>query len=271
MKTFEQLAASGTEEVPRDRWGRPLIVPADGGKPMPFTRVTTIADALEDQYNLTRWSNRMVALGLTQRPDLYARVAACRDEDKDSLNKLCDDAKEAAAASGPANLGTALHEFLERIDSGEDVTVPAPWDRDVAQYRACLDVHDVKVVPGMIERLCVIPQLGAAGTFDRLVTVGADPLPVVADLKTGGYLSWGKFATQLAIYANAETLYDPASRRHTPMPAVSKKRGLIIHLLAGQSRCDLYWVNLTAGWEAAQHAHWARLWRRRNDLSKVVS
>lgn len=270
---FEQMvrrSGDAQAEVPRDQYGRPLIVPAGGGKPQPFTRVTTIADALEDQYNLTRWSNRMVALGLTQRHDLYARVAACRDDDKTSLNQICDAAKEAAAASGPANLGTALHEFLERIDAGEDVNVPAPWDRDVDQYRACLEVHDVKIVPGMIERLCVIPQMGAAGTFDRLVTVGDYPLPVIADLKTGNYLSWGKFATQLAIYANAETLYDPATQRHTPMPQVSRKRGLIIHLLAGQGTCRLYWVNLAAGWEAAQHSLWARGWRRRKDLWKEV-
>ena len=75
------------EPVTRDRWGRPLIIPPDGGKPVAYTRVTTVAKTLEDEGGLSKWMMRMTALGLAQRPDLYALVATVGD-DKGALDRL---------------------------------------------------------------------------------------------------------------------------------------------------------------------------------------
>ena len=33
-------------EIPRDRWDRPLIIPPNGGQPVAYTRVSTLAKAL---------------------------------------------------------------------------------------------------------------------------------------------------------------------------------------------------------------------------------
>ena len=60
---FAQLA----QEIPRDRWGRPLITPVDGGDPMPYTRVSTLAKALDDKTALTDWKCRQVAIGPLRR------------------------------------------------------------------------------------------------------------------------------------------------------------------------------------------------------------
>src|SRR5689334_2925212 len=65
-------------QVPRDRWQRPLVVPPKGGKPVAYTRCTTFVGCLEDTFNLSRWQQRMVALGLNDRPDLLLAVAAHR-------------------------------------------------------------------------------------------------------------------------------------------------------------------------------------------------
>ena len=46
-------------DIPRDGKGRPLITPADGGKPIPYTRASKFGDALEDTFNLSRWQQRM--------------------------------------------------------------------------------------------------------------------------------------------------------------------------------------------------------------------
>ena len=46
------------KHVQRDRWGRPLITPPRGGKPVPYTRCTTYVDVLESTWNLMAWKQR---------------------------------------------------------------------------------------------------------------------------------------------------------------------------------------------------------------------
>ena len=87
--------------VSRDRWGRPLITPPEGGKAVPYVRVTTLAGTLEDTYNLGKWQQRQVAMGIAARPDLVALVSAARG-DKGALNAVCEQAHEAAASSAAA-------------------------------------------------------------------------------------------------------------------------------------------------------------------------
>jgi hypothetical protein len=71
---------------------------------------------------------------------------------------------------------------------------------------------------------------------------------------------------QEAIYANADALYDPATGAREAMPRVNRARGLIIHLPAGQGRCELHWVDLVAGWKGVRLALSVRDWRKRKDL-----
>jgi hypothetical protein len=262
------LPVRSEDQVPLDQYGRYLIVPQGGAKAKPHTRVTTVSGTLDDRYALERWGHRMVALGLVARRDLYARLAATRLDDKGSLDHICDKAKEAAAASSGANLGTALHEMTARHDLGEEFEIPPPWDADVKAYRQTLALHDVEILPEYVERYVVLSELGIAGKFDRLAGFGS--LPKIADLKTGVSLdlSWGNIAIQLAHYAHGDTLYDAQTRTHVPMPEVDHDVALVIHLPAGQARCSLWWVDIAAGWEAATHARWAREWRKRKDLAE---
>ena len=74
--------AHPVKDVPRDRWGRPLIVPVDGGKPIGSTRVSTLAKALDDKSALTKWKQRQVVVGMASRPDLAAVAAACKGDDR---------------------------------------------------------------------------------------------------------------------------------------------------------------------------------------------
>ena len=53
-------------EIPRDRWGRPLITPVGGGKPEPYTRVSTLAKTLDDKTALSKWMCRQTAIGLAR-------------------------------------------------------------------------------------------------------------------------------------------------------------------------------------------------------------
>jgi hypothetical protein len=95
-------------EPKRDRWGRPLITPAGGGKPVAYTRATTLAKTLEDEASLANWKMRQVAVGLARRPDLVA--LASTTDDKRRLDDITQQALDAAASSARANVGLA-HRF----------------------------------------------------------------------------------------------------------------------------------------------------------------
>lgn len=237
--------------IDRDRWGRPLVTPANGGKPVAYTRCTTYIDVLEDKFNLQKWMQRMVALGLASRPDLLLSVSAHRD-DKKQLDRICEDAREAAAASAAATTGTALHALTELVDRGEPLPViPANAQSSLDKYAEA--TANLKVLE--IERFLVLDTLKIGGTADRLVKDGSDIK--IADIKTGS-IEWGalKIAMQLAIYARSY-MYDITTGKRTPSGA-SVHEGIVIHLPAvedpAEARCDLYAVDLIAGWHAVQVA-----------------
>ena len=118
------MTATGTVEsqVRRDRYGKPYIIPPDGGKPTPYARWSNYGDVLEDRFNLERWKVRQSAIGLADRPDLLLAVTAHRG-DKRKLDGICDEALEAAKSSAAATTGTALHALTEVVDRGEPLPV----------------------------------------------------------------------------------------------------------------------------------------------------
>lgn len=252
-------------EIPRDRWGRPMVVPPTGGKPVAYTRCTTFVDCLEDKFNLQKWEKRMVAIGLTLRPDLLLAASACRD-DKSKLDTVCDQAKEAAQGSASATTGTALHALTEQHDRGLDVG-PIP---DTA--RADLNAY-VQATAGLehlgIEEFVVHDGLQIGGTFDRLVRYQGETF--IADLKTGSVdFGMGKIAMQLAVYAHC-VRYDARTHERSPLADVDRKRAIVIHLPAGAATCRLLWVDIAAGWEGVQVARAVREWRKRKDFSEELT
>ena len=89
-------------DVPRDRWGRPLITPTDGGKPEPYVRVSTLAKTLDSKDGLMTWKQRMTAIGIGKRPDLAERAAITDPTDKKSLKEIVDAAMQAAESDKAA-------------------------------------------------------------------------------------------------------------------------------------------------------------------------
>jgi len=252
-------------KVPRDRFGRPMIVRARGGKPVAYTRATTFAGSVEDMFGLGQWQQRMVAIGLSMRKDLLLSVAAHTD-DKDELNRVVDQAREAAAASAAATTGTALHKLAERYDRGQMTLEEMPEsNRDDMQAYA---VATAPLTMLGIEQFVVVDDLQVAGTFDRIVSYGGQRY--VADIKTGSIAyGVGKMSIQLALYSRG-LLYDVADAGRSATN-VSQTAGIIIHLPAGQGQCDLYWIDLRAGWEAAQLCDTVRTWRKRKGLLAPAS
>jgi hypothetical protein len=234
--------------IPRDHYGRPLVTPPGGGKPVAYTRATTFIDCIEDRYNLQKWMQRMVALGLASRPDLLLSVSAHRD-DKSKLDRICENAREASAANAAATTGTALHALTELMDRGQDLPVglsPAVMASLEAYREATKDLTATH-----IEQFCVQDPLKIGGTPDRVVKY--QKTSYIADLKTGS-IEWGilKIAMQLSVYARSHT-YDVATGVRGDHNA-SIERGLVIHLPVVEdpkdARCDLFWVDLLEGWNS---------------------
>lgn len=256
---------SPAAEPKRDQWGRYLLPDPVTGKQRAWTRATTVARTLADEYALNLWKLRVACKGIALRPDLIASAAAADPEtDKGTLNEIAEAAMERGGASSGRNLGTALHTFTQRLDRGEPLAslgAPAPLDLDLAAYQAMLKGHRLGIRPEWIERIVIVPELGIAGTLDRILTQlpGEAKVPplTVADLKTGKDLSYGwlEIAIQQAIYARASYMWQPATSTYEPMPVgLDRDRALVLHLPVGKSHGQVYGINLIEGWEYVQLA-----------------
>ncbi|MFF1820369.1 hypothetical protein ACFVWG_23895 [Kribbella sp. NPDC058245] len=223
------------------------MTPVGGGKAVAYTRCTTFVGSIEDTYNLSKWQQRMVALGLSDRSDLQLAVAAHR-EDKSKLNAICEDAIEAARGHAAATTGTALHAITETHDRGNPVgTLPADAQADLDAY-----VMATKALkPLHIEQFMVQDPLKVGGTPDRISRY-VDGKRYVTDLKTGS-LDFGflKIAAQLAVYARSLP-YDVETGKRLEPHGAEVDKGIVIHLPAGSATCTLYWVDLLAGWEVVR-------------------
>jgi len=262
----------------RDHWGRPYVVPPTGGKPVPYTRTTTFVSAVEDMYKLGQWQQRHVARGVAFHDDLLAAIRDTDVEDRSTLNRLVDEAKERSGAGDAARHGTYLHSVTEAYDLGEDPSeVPRPLQSygeldsmsylpDLAAYIA--ETEPLKAVN--VELFTVNDPLKVAGTTDRVVEY--EGKRYIADLKTGS-IEHGivKISAQLAMYARSRP-YDFQKHERLEPHGCEVDRGIVIHLPAGKGVCQLYWVDLLKGWEAVMRARDMRSLRqlRFTDLSRPL-
>lgn len=202
----------------RDRWSRPLIVPAAGRPAKPYTRASTLGSTLEDQSNIGEWKKRVVAFGLARRRDLILAAASVPSwegpQNKKQLSEIAEQAMQAAEANAAATIGTALHALTDRLDRGE----PIP---DVGDDQRALDAY-AQLMRGFrvhaIELFLACDELEVAGTTDRVLSPrevmtapdGTRITPddrLISDTKTAATSDFFgiKFAVQLGGgYANGE-------------------------------------------------------------------
>lgn len=261
-----------TTAVERDRWGRPLIIPPDGGAPRPYVRVSTMAKALDDLNGLMRWNARKTAVGLLMRPDLQTLLAGVLangdpdtdDDTKRAVDAVCRDAQTAAGAHAPSSAGTGFHALTEAIDRGEEPMFVPP--EDVPRLNAYrIATADYRALAA--EVFVVNDVLGVAGSFDRL-WLCPDGRVRVGDLKTGkGEADYPmSTAAQIAMYARGNR-YDPATGERFPLVAepgaLDQTTGLLVHLPA-TGGCTVVPLDLVKGWQVARlaaGAYEARKWR----------
>lgn len=237
--------------IPRDRWSRPLIKPEDGGKPVAYTRVSTLAKVLDDKTALTKWMQRQVVIGMGKRPDLVAKASAVTNDKE--IGSIVESAMAAAESERAANIGTAVHAWTEQVDDGADIdTFPADYRADLIAYKEAMSQLEIRAK----ELFVVTDEVTCAGTFDRLVRL-PDGRTMVADIKTGRTEPAYPLGatTQIAIYSRGHLYTDERGRyAHLPSAGVDQDHGLLIHLPATQGKCDLYLLDLQTGWKLARIA-----------------
>jgi len=247
-------------EPKRDNFGRPLIIPPDGGEPVAYRRCTTFIDVLGDRSNLEKWKQRQTAIGLSARKDLLLRVATAKKDNK-ALDKVCEWALQAAGADASANIGTAIHALTEEIDRGETPEIPEAWAKDIQAYLQATK----HLRMDQIEVFVVNDDLKVAGTFDRQVAT-LEEHRFVADLKTGSIYDGGKIAMQLAVYANSQ-IYNVETGERSELTA-SRETGMVIHLPQGEGKCSILEADLVEGWKGAQLAADVWAWRAKKGFLK---
>lgn len=272
-----------TDDTVRDQWGRPYVTA--GGEPLrmagkralnakPYTRVTTIAGALDDKSGLIDWAACQAAVGAVraQKDNRALWASMCNlvssssnpwKSSKQQLKGIVAKLRDTAGAADAADLGTAFHGLTETLDRGGTVDYPVeefePW---LAAYRDAM--RDWEIVDAEVFTVC--DELEAAGTPDRVLRHRHTGEQVIADVKTGenepAFPS--KVMTQCAIYAHSMA-YDQATGRRRALD-VSRERGLLIHVpIRSDSEpfAALYDLDLTLGWELAKTAVYVRQLKRK--------
>lgn len=254
-------------EIPRDRWGRPMIMPLKGTKRVAYRRATTFVGCLDDTNGLMKWMSRQVAFGMGQRKDLVLAAAAADPTDKKKIGEIADKAAEHAkgVAGDAAETGTALHSLTERIDRGGPLgVVPSEYQADIEAYRKA--TGHIEYVG--IETFRVHDEWKVAGTADRIGILNGRPM--IMDIKTGSIDYPHKMAMQLAMYARSLPYEISTDQRGIDVKEVDLNYGVIIHLPAGQGRCDLYEIDIAKGWGACLIARQVWDWRGRKDLTRLI-
>lgn len=288
--------------ISRDGFGRPKLYPPTGGNKVSYTRVSTAAKWLDDKGGLINWSSSMAMIGLMKSKPLQARMSAIiarsndpYRENKTALKELVFNATQVAQASGRADFGTAFHEMSELLDAGtlDWMYVPEILKGPLEAYRETMrqvTVLDSEVFVAVDTELNK-KKLRVAGSFDRLIHHPFFGI-VVADVKTGtdepryplGVTS------QVALYARGERYRDgdfrgaPKFDDGEPNPdgtawrkpiheQLNQSAGILIHCplerVNGEFRCDLYALDLAAGWLSVELGHRVQSARRPKALERL--
>ena len=254
-------------EIPRDRFGRPMVLSPDGKKRIGYRRTTTFVKSLDDMSGLMKWMSRQVALGMGQRKDLMLAAAAADPSDKRKLGEIADKAAEHAKGitGDAAETGTALHALTERIDRGERLgVVPAEYKADIEAYKRAtenIEFHGIEVFR-------VYDPWQVAGTADRIGTLNGRTM--IMDIKTGSIDFPHAMAMQLAMYARSVPYDIVTETRGADEREIDRSYGVIIHLPAGQGRCDLYEIDIAKGWGACLIAKQVWDWRGTKSLTRLI-
>lgn len=262
------------EGIPRDQWGRPLIVDPKTGEMTAYTRASTMANYIDNAFGLNLWQQRLIAQGMGHRPDLAAMAAALppydamSKEQRKELGEIVDAALEVAGAYTKANHGTAIHAFTD--PSHQSGPVPERMQDDVAAFEAMIDATGIVQLASEI--FVVNDTYRVAGTLDAVYGVPALDALVVGDKKTGK-AKLHSVTIQVANYAMSE-VYDHKTGERTPLrdylqamhgaelPELSTSAGLHLHIPREEGAAQAHPINLAEGRRMLEVCATVRDWQQ---------
>lgn len=271
-----------------------------------YGRPSGLGKKVGDAYQLSLYSQRMVAVGMATDPTLVERaqqlVGKTNDDDgfREIGNGIAAAALDAAKAGLAADRGTHVHALTEdhdtegdpiaRMERGDtDLGLPVPAQQALVKaWTTFCDHYGLEVLA--TEAKIVQDDLRVAGTLDRIVRltdhvwVGEQETCIpagtvlVLDIKTGklrvknGHPQWWHdYAIQTYAYAAGKP-YDPDTNTRSDWPwQVSDRWALICHLdvraaLDGEAKATMVLVDLDAGKAGASLVMAVDEWERRHDL-----
>lgn len=258
-----------------------------------------MAKWLDNQAGLINWKASMAMLGMAKSRPIQARIAAivartendAYRENKTALKDLVENATQIAQAQGRADLGTAVHEFTELLDSGtlDWAYVPEQLKGPLDAYRekmAAFTTVDSEVFVA-VDEPAEGTTIRAAGSLDRIIS-HPDYGVCVADIKTG--TDEPKYplgvTTQVAIYSRGKRYRDAKFPGSPPFgdgspnadtsawrkelhPDLNMSTGILIHLPLDRIECTLYALDLDRGWKSLLLGHKVQEARRPPRLQRI--
>jgi hypothetical protein len=287
---FEQAERGYDKDVygvPRERGsGRPLLVPKGGiaGHRVPYTRASSLADAISNHYGIHRWELRCLAKGLAEREDFCALIASYPpfgiNEAQDKITKSAIDdivvkALDIGGRNTEANYGTAFHSFTS---PGEHGNIPERMKGDVLSYDELLARMKARRLGNEI--FVANDEIMVAGTFDDLMWIPGYGY-AVTDKKTGkkSTLEW---AVQIAAYANAEQcdpqdetgrrwpILPPSSRNPHEYEELNLEKAVIFWSPKQRSQTWPLELDIATGWKLAKVAAFVRDAEKQQLLAEIT-
>jgi len=242
---------------------------------------------LDDSYHLTRWKIRTqvaAVLKMQKRAEAGDTAAAelldqmyelVADGNGNKVNGVLDKMDVMCGGRDAAELGTAVHAWLEAIDIGTVVAseVPDQFQPYLVNYQAVLAKHGLVAVPEYVERV-VLNERGeqtVAGTLDRIYRIQSTGELVLGDVKTSKTLEFGwlNYATQFAVYGYATKMLKMDATGWEPMPKINQEYAICLHVPSDTpEQASAVTFDLWFGGEAMKTALEAR--RRRSEAKTRV-
>jgi hypothetical protein len=253
-------------ELPTQDGNRYTLPDADG-KPVTWNGATTLAKELDNPWALHQRELRLVAHGVGKRHDLAMLAGSAEPTDKETLRGVVKDALSVAAAASGANEGKAWHKAFERVDRGEPIEVlPEFFHAGIRNRQAELERHGIQILPEYIERAVRCLMFKVSGKLDR-IGLYEGQFVIIDDKSEKDPLSYPKAKTiQMAVYAYAGELFDPATFTIESMPDVRKDIAIMLHFDKITHECKAYRVPIDIGWWGARLAREVREWRKMDCL-----
>ena len=166
-----------TDPFTRDRYGRPLI-PDGHGTVVPYQRVSTFANMLDDKSGLLAWHSWMSVKGAALDPGLASQAVEAAQTPRDVMEQLAT----LGGSKQAAERGTDRHTLVQMRLLGEPLPdMPDEARREIE--RLYTTITSLGTLAGT-EVPVVVDEFQVAGSMDYLLR-DADGTPIIADLKTG--------------------------------------------------------------------------------------